>query len=122
MKNECMNYNYVYGSDYPTERLVNKLSEKSSIKTMRPDKRPYGVGLLIAGFDVNMNLIKKSGPRLFRTCPSGNFYEYTCTAIGARCQTANTYLENRIDEFKNLSVDELIRHSIEAMKKAQDFT
>lgn len=27
MKNECLNYNYVYNADYPTERLVTKISE-----------------------------------------------------------------------------------------------
>jgi 20S proteasome alpha/beta subunit len=41
--------------------------------------------------------------------------------MGARSQTANTYLENRIEEFKLASLDQLIRHAIEGMKKSQDF-
>lgn len=41
--------------------------------------------------------------------------------MGARSQTANTYLENRIDEFKTATLEQLIRHAIEAMKKSQDF-
>lgn len=32
-------------------------------------KRPFGVGLLVIGFD-------QDGPHLFETCPSANFYEY----------------------------------------------
>lgn len=32
-------------------------------------KRPYGVGLLVAGCD-------EKGPHLFETCPSGNYFEY----------------------------------------------
>ncbi len=27
MKNECLNYNYVYNTDFPTERLVTKIAE-----------------------------------------------------------------------------------------------
>lgn len=27
MKNECLNYNYVYNADYPVERLVTKIAE-----------------------------------------------------------------------------------------------
>jgi len=33
MKSECLNYNYVYDSDYPVERLVTKISE-SKIKNI----------------------------------------------------------------------------------------
>ena len=36
-------------------------------------KRPYGVGLLVAGSD-------EKGPHLFETCPSGNYFEYYAMA------------------------------------------
>lgn len=114
MKNQCLNYNYTFNSDYPIEILVNKISEKSQLKTLRGDnKRPYGVGLLIAGYD-------RTGPRLFRTCPTANFYEYNCVAIGSRCQTANSFLENNLDKFPNMSKDELIKIALEAARKAED--
>ena len=114
MKNQCLNYNYAYNSDYPIEILVNRISEKSQLKTLRGDnKRPYGVGLLIAGYD-------RTGPRLFRTCPTANFYEYNCVAIGSRCQTANSFLENNLDKFPNMSKDELIKIALEAARKAED--
>jgi 20S proteasome alpha/beta subunit len=41
--------------------------------------------------------------------------------MGARSQTANTYLENRIEEFRTATLEQLIKHAIEAMKKSQDF-
>ena len=114
MKNQCLNYNYTYNSDYPIEILVNRISEKSQLKTLRgSNKRPYGVGLLIAGYD-------RTGPRLFRTCPTANFYEYNCVAIGSRCQTANSFLENNLDKFPNMSKDELIKIALEAARKAED--
>ena len=114
MKNQCLNYNYTFNSDYPVEKLVNKIAIKSQKKTqMGEDKRPFGVGLLIAGFD-------RTGPRLFRTCPSANFYEYNCVAIGNRCQAANSFLENNLEKFPNMNKDELIKIALEATRKAED--
>ena len=114
MKNQCLNYNYTFNSDYPVEKLVNKISEKSQLRTQNGEnKRPYGVGLLIVGFD-------RTGPRLFRTCPSANFFEYNCIAIGSRCQAANSFLENNLEKLDNMNKDELIKIALEATKKAED--
>ena len=114
MKNQCLNYNYTFNADYPIEKLVNKIAEKSQIKTQRGEsKRPYGVGLLIAGYD-------RTGPRLFRTCPSANFYEYHCVAIGSRCQAATSFLENNMEKLPKMSKEELIKIALEATKKAED--
>ena len=114
MKNQCLNYNYTFNTDYPIEKLVNKIAEKSQLKTQRGEsKRPYGVGLLIAGFD-------RTGPRLFRTCPSANFYVHNAVAIGSRCQAANSFLENNLDKFPDMNKDQLIKIALEATRKAED--
>lgn len=114
MKNQCLNYNYTYNSEYPIEKLVNKIAEKSQLKTQRGEnKRPYGVGLLIAGFD-------KTGARLFRTCPSANFYEYNCVAIGSRSQGATTFLENNMEKMADMDKNDLIKIALEATQKAED--
>lgn len=53
LKSECLNYSYVYDSVHPVERLITKFSQKSQKKTQGGNsKRPYGVGTLIAGYDV----------------------------------------------------------------------
>lgn len=93
MRNECMNHRYVYASPMPTERLVSKLSDKSQHFTQKADKRPYGVGLLVAGYD------PQTGPHLFQTEPSGVYFEYKAQAIGARSQSAKTYLEKSYASF-----------------------
>lgn len=70
------------------------------MKTQKASKRPYGVGLLIAGID-------DDGPHIFETCPSGNFYEYEvivclCRLIllelvlnqqGHTCKTTSNHLK-----------------------------
>jgi 20S proteasome subunit alpha 6 len=81
------------------------------VKTQHASKRPYGVGLLVAGID-------QDGPHLFETCPSGNYYEYYAYSIGARSQSARTYLEDHLGAFPNSNLDELIFHSLSALKKS----
>ena len=114
MKHQCLNYNYTFNADYPIEKLVNKIAEKSQLKTQRGEsKRPYGVGLLIAGYD-------RTGPKLFRTCPSANFYEYNCVAIGSRSQGASSFLENNLEKLPKMSKNDLIKIALEATIKAED--
>ena len=89
--------------------MVNKISKKSQAKTCHPSKRPYGVGMLLAGVD-------EAGTHLFETCPSANFYEYTAMAIGAKCQSAKTYLEKNFENFHSIDRNDLILHGLKALK------
>jgi 20S proteasome subunit alpha 6 len=72
------------------------MSDRAQVCTQRSWKRPYGVGLLTAGYD-------KAGPKLYYVCPSGNFYDYKAMAIGARSQVGNPDLK----PVKNLVPDAL---------------
>lgn len=49
--------------------------------------RPFGVALLIAGFDEN-------GPQLFHAEPSGTFYRFDAKAIGSGSEGAQAELQN----------------------------
>merc|ERR1712097_85015 len=71
-------------------------------------RRPYGVGLLVACCDA-------TGPHLYETCPSGNFSEFVAVAIGARAQSAKTYLEKHHKTFKDTPVEELCTHALQAL-------
>ncbi|KAK9862119.1 hypothetical protein WJX84_012166 [Apatococcus fuscideae] len=112
MRSECLNHRYVYESAMPVTRLVREVADNAQVCTQRSWKRPYGVGLLVAGHD-------KSGPRLFYCCPSGNYYEYLAHAIGGRSQAARTYLERKHEEYPDASLDGLIGHALQALD--QDF-
>lgn len=109
MRNESLNYFYTNGSQHPVERMVVKLQKKSQTKTCHPSKRPFGCGLIIAGID-------EAGTHLFETCPSANYYEYNAIAIGARCQSAKTYLEKNFEGFTNTSREDLIKHGVMALR------
>lgn len=115
MRTECLNYWYTHDSHHPTERLINKIAKKSQIKTSHPAKRPFGVGLLVGSVD-------ETGTHLFETCPSGNYYEYLAMAIGARNQSAKTYLEKNYEQFAGLSWQELVKHGLKALKASAQET
>lgn len=70
---------FVYETPMPVGRLVRQVADKHQVCTQRSWKRPFGVGMLVGGYD-------KTGPHLYNTCPSGNYYEYKAMAIGARSQ------------------------------------
>ena len=95
MRAECMNSRYAHDTPLPVSRykryrhtpsllnqflpivfFLNKISffrligdfgNKMQICTQRYGKRPYGVGLLVAGYD-------DKGAHIYQTCPSANFY------------------------------------------------
>jgi 20S proteasome subunit alpha 6 len=109
MRNECLNHKYSYDSSMETGRLVKVVADKHQEATQTYSRRPYGVGLLVAGYD-------RTGPHLYQTSPSGNYYEYKGIAIGARAQSAKTYLERHFEKFATCDRDELIRHAVTALR------
>lgn len=53
--------------------------------------RPFGVSLLLAGFDDN-------GPQLYQIDPSGSYFAWKASAIGKNMGNAKTFLEKRYNE------------------------
>ena len=111
MKQQCLGHRLTYGRDMPLRNLVEMIGEKAQINTQHYGKRPYGVGLLVAGVD-------EKGPHLFEFQPSGMTEEMVAFAIGARSQMARTYLEKNIDSFEACDREELVRHGLKALKES----
>lgn len=76
---------FTFEAPMPTSRLVRDVADRAQIGTQRSWKRPWGVGLLVAGVD-------KNGVKLYYNCPSGNFYDYKAMAIGGRSQVRPYFL------------------------------
>ena len=51
------------------------------------------------------NHLQETGPHLFEFSPSGVTYEYFAMAIGARSQSAKTYLERHFEEFPDCEAE-----------------
>ena len=111
MKRQAMASKMSYGRPIPLERIVSQIGDRAQISTQIYDKRPYGVGLLVAGVD-------ETGPHLFEFQPSGMTQEMIACAIGARSQMARTYLERHLEEFESAGREELIKHGLRALKES----
>jgi 20S proteasome subunit alpha 6 len=108
MRTEALNHKYVYGTPIQGGRLVVDLADMHQRCTQSYVRRPYGVGLLVASYD-------QTGPHLYTTEPSGNYFEYQAMAMGSRSQTSKTYLEKEFETFSTATVEELIRHALKAV-------
>jgi len=109
MRTECLNHRYAQDVPIPVNRLMTMLGNKMQLSTQRYDRRPYGVGLLVIGYD-------SQGPHLYQTCPSANCYDCKAMAIGARSQSARTYLEKKLGEFSGNNLNDLVAHALRALR------
>ncbi|CAH2235508.1 jg27836 [Pararge aegeria aegeria] len=109
MRTECLNYRYAHDAPMPVGRLIGMVGNKMQICTQRYDKRPLGVGLLVAGYD-------DQGPHIYQTCPSANFFDCRAMAIGARSQSARTYLEKHLNTFMDCDLNDLVAHGLRALR------
>lgn len=109
MRTECLHHKFNYGTPLPPHKLMADLADKHQRTTQTYVRRPFGVGLLVASVDA------QGQPHLYQTCPSGNLYEFLASAIGARSQSARTYLEKHYPSFALASRDELIVHALQAL-------
>jgi len=66
---------------------------EAQINTQNYGRRPYGVGLLVGSYD------EGTGPHLYECLPNANCLEYYAISIGAKSQSAKTYLEKFVNDF-----------------------
>lgn len=109
MQSECLQFRFVHQGPEPMSELMESIALKLQINTQRYGRRPFGVGLLVASYD-------EKGPHIIQTCPSGNVTECKAMAIGARSQSARTYLDKHLAEFQDASLEELIRHCLISLR------
>ncbi|KAJ2615969.1 Proteasome subunit alpha type-6 [Coemansia sp. RSA 1365] len=109
LRTEAMRSKMVYGRPLPIGRAVNAIGDKAQTNTQEYGRRPYGVGLLVIGFD-------DSGPHLYEFSPSGIVSEYYGYSIGARSQSARTNLERNFASFEDMSLKELIVQGLKSLR------
>lgn len=111
MKQQSLASRLTYDRPILLSEITSRIGERAQTNTQSYGKRPYGVGLLIAGVDAK-------GPHLFEFQPSGVTQEMVACGIGARSQMARTYLERNLDAFEGSDREELIKHALRALKES----
>ncbi|VDC06220.1 unnamed protein product [Peniophora sp. CBMAI 1063] len=110
MRQQAMASKMVFNRPVPVNRLVSAIADKAQVNTQEYGRRPYGVGFLVIGHD-------HTGPHLYEFSPSGTSFEYYAMSIGARSQSAKTYLEKHYEKFVDCELDDLIRHGLHALRE-----
>ncbi|KAM7208447.1 Nucleophile aminohydrolase [Naviculisporaceae sp. PSN 640] len=138
-------YKRIYNEYPPTRILVQDVAREMQEATQSGGIRPYGVSLLIAGWDEGIlpeaevealaakaaagqeddgekkNIsgktggILKGGPMLYQVDPSGSYFPWKATAIGKSATTAKTFLEKRYTE--DLELEDAVHIALLTLKE-----
>jgi 20S proteasome subunit alpha 2 len=131
-------YKRIYNEYPPTRILVQDVARVMQEATQSGGVRPYGVSLLIAGWDDGIEPeqegkedpdepeaekkakgktggILKGGPSLYQVDPSGSYYPWKATAIGKSATSAKTFLEKRYTE--GLELEDAIHIALLTLKE-----
>jgi 20S proteasome subunit alpha 2 len=105
----AQSYWKIYG-EYPATRvLVQEIATIMQDATQSGGVRPFGVSLLVAGFD------STRGPSLYQVDPSGSYYMWKATAIGKNMTNAKTFLEKRYSD--DISLDDAVHTALLTLKE-----
>lgn len=133
-------YKRIYNEYPPTRILVQDVARVMQEATQSGGVRPYGVSLLIAGWDEGIlpeeeveaaekededgekkkisgktGGILKGGPMLYQVDPSGSYFPWKATAIGKSATTAKTFLEKRYTE--GLELEDAVHIALLTLKE-----
>jgi len=135
-------YKRIYNEYPPTRILVQDVARVMQEATQSGGVRPYGVSLLIAGWDDGVEPeqeeqkaaddmavdadapkkpssktggILKGGPSLYQVDPSGSYFPWKATAIGKSATSAKTFLEKRYTE--GLELEDAVHIALLTLKE-----
>ncbi|KAL6855711.1 nucleophile aminohydrolase [Trichoderma novae-zelandiae] len=128
-------YKRIYNEYPPTRILVQDVARVMQEATQSAGVRPYGVSMLIAGWDEGIDPeeeeteikegeevkktkktggIHKGGPMLYQVDPTGSYFPWKATAIGKSATKAKTFLEKRYSE--ELELEDAIHIALLTLK------
>ncbi|EMR08905.1 hypothetical protein PNEG_02687 [Pneumocystis murina B123] len=102
-------YKLIYREYPPTRILVQDLAKVMQDATQSGGIRPFGVSILVAGWD------KHNGPSLYQIDPSGTYFPWKATAIGKSAISAKTFLEKRYND--QLELEDAIHIALLTLKE-----
>ncbi|KAK9386758.1 nucleophile aminohydrolase [Lipomyces mesembrius] len=109
-KSSHTNYKRIYNEYPPTRILVQDVARTMQEATQSGGVRPYGVSLLVGGYDAD------NGFSLYQVDPSGTYFPWKATAIGKGSTSAKTFLEKRWTE--DLELEDAIHIALLTLKES----
>merc|ERR1712070_152421 len=110
-RKKAQEYYKVYKEDIPVSQLVRELASVMQEFTQSGGVRPFGVSLLVAGYDAK-------GPQLYQVDPSGAYWAWKASAIGKNYLNAQTFLEKRFND--EMELEDAVHTAIVTLKEGFD--
>merc|ERR1712086_351672 len=107
-RKKAQEYFKMYKENIPVSQIVRELASIMQEFTQPGGVRPFGVSLLVAGYDAK-------GPQLYQVDPSGAYWAWKASAIGKNYLNANTFLEKRFNE--EMEIEEAVHTAILTLKE-----
>lgn len=104
-RKRAQEYKAIYGDEIPCSQCTRELADIMQEFTQSGGVRPFGVSMLVAGYDMH-----SSKPQLFQVDPSGTYFGWKASAIGKNFKNMKTFLEKRYSE--TMTIDDAIHIAI----------
>jgi len=104
----AQSYWRTYKDSMPASQLVREMASVMQEYTQRGGVRPFGVSLLMAGYD-------DEGPQLWQVDPSGAYWAWKASAIGKNSISAKAFLEKRYNP--KMELEDAIHTAILTIKE-----
>lgn len=107
-RKSAQQYYQTYRELIPVSQLVREEAAVMQEFTQSGGVRPFGVSLMMAGYDDN-------GPQLFQVDPSGSYFGWKASAIGKNHVNAKSFLEKRYND--DIELEDAIHTAILTLKE-----
>ncbi|GER37564.1 proteasome subunit alpha type, partial [Striga asiatica] len=107
-RKQAEQYFRLYKEPIPVTQLVRETATVMQEFTQSGGVRPFGVSLLVAGYD-------DKGPQLYQVDPSGSYFSWKASAMGKNVSNAKTFLEKRYTE--DMELDDAVHNAILTLKE-----
>ncbi|KAK4392810.1 Proteasome subunit alpha type-2-A [Sesamum angolense] len=107
-RKQAEQYYRLYKEPIPVTQLVRETATVMQEFTQSGGVRPFGVSLLVAGYD-------DKGPQLYQVDPSGSYFSWKASAMGKNVSNAKTFLEKRYTE--DMELDDAVHTAILTLKE-----
>jgi 20S proteasome subunit alpha 2 len=110
MRKDVQGYHAVYRDRATPYQICKHVTELIQEYTHAGGVRPFGIGIMVAGFDEDM------GPQIYQIEASGTFYCWKATAMGRGGSDARTFLERTYTD--DMDIGDAEHTAIKALKQS----
>uniref|UniRef100_A0AC34RAT0 Proteasome subunit alpha type n=1 Tax=Panagrolaimus sp. JU765 TaxID=591449 RepID=A0AC34RAT0_9BILA len=108
---ECQNYKFNLEDPVTVGYIARFLANTKQRFTQSPGRRPFGISMIVGGFDYD------GTPRLYKTEPSGAYYEYLASSTGRGEKPVREYLEEHYSDETIKDEDATLKLVIKALSQ-----